>query len=159
LLGYHLPLDCHPVIGNNAAAARALRLKKIRPFGEYNGIKIGFSGEYHAALPRKEVFKRIYAVYHSRGLLLDYGAEFIKSIGIVSGGGASIIKDAVEHNLDLFITGEPAESVVQTAKEESINFAAVGHYASERLGIQALTRFLNKNLKVKAEFVDIPVPV
>ncbi len=160
LLGYHLPLDCHPRIGNNAAAARALGLKQLRPFGSHNGTNIGFKGLFHPGMIAAQVFERIKDFYGcTKPLIIPAGPGLIRKVGIVSGGAAANFKDAIREKLDLYITGEPAENVVQLAREENIHFVAAGHYATERAGIIALTNYVNKNFKVKAEFIDVPVPV
>ena len=116
-------------------------------------------GNYPGGLAKGRVFKRIQNLYKSKPLIIPAGPSLVRRAGIISVGGAHNIADAIENNLDLYITGEAAERVVQLSREENMHFVAAGHYASERLGIKALTEYINKNFKVDAEFVDLPVPV
>lgn len=152
LAAYHLPLDMHPVIGNNAMLAKKLGLKNIKPFGEYHGKMIGLRGS----------FARPVSV---RGLAKELGGECIstpdakaKTAAIVSGGAHRMLSQAERAGVDLYITGSRDEFVVEYCKEAKINFIAMGHYNSEKLGIMALKNYVSKKFRVAAEFVDIPNP-
>jgi len=159
LLGYHLPLDRHPIIGNNILGAKGLGLVSIKPFGENHGALIGYMGGFKKPVPAKDLFGRVNKLYGAKSQVFPYGPDMVKTIGIVSGGAANMVSDAVKHNLDAYLTGEVTESIVQESKEESIHFIAAGHYATERLGIRALGKHIASKFKIAVEYIDVPVPV
>ncbi|MBU0701807.1 Nif3-like dinuclear metal center hexameric protein, partial [bacterium] len=84
------------------------------------------------------------------------GKEKIKTIAIVSGGAAELVTDAVNKNVDLFITGESKLSSYYIAKEGKINVIFAGHYATETIGVQALSKVICEQFSVECEFVDLP---
>ena len=153
LLAYHLPLDKHPRVGNNAVAARKLGLKKIAGLGE-----IGLQGEI-ATITLPRLLKRVKALYGSDPLVFPSGPAKIKHIGICSGGAQSGVVEAIEMGLDAYLTGEASEQTMHLAKEGRIHFLAAGHYATEILGIRALGNLISRKFNVKVEFIDIPNPV
>ena len=159
LLGYHLPLDRHPRIGNNILAAKGLGLSNIKRFANYHGKEIGFCGTFKKALSPDDFFHRVNRLFGVRALAFPFGSRAIKTAGVVSGGAPRQVVEAVKERLDAYVTGEITESVVQYCREEGIHFAAAGHYATERLGIQALGKHLASRFKVDVKYVDVPVPV
>lgn len=159
LFAFHLPLDCHPQLGNNARAAIDLGLGNIKPFCKYRNSLIGFMGNLLTPLSIKECIKKFEEYYCHKGLLLPFGKKEIKSIGIVSGGAAEEVFYAKKESLDLYITGEPKESVFYLAKELEINVAFFGHYATEKVGIKALKEHIETILKVETEFIDSKNPL
>jgi len=159
LFAYHLPLDAHPEVGNNAQIARALHLQHTRPFGDYKGHEIGVRGQMS---PKKTInsFSRVVAeIMQHKPLIFPYGPDRISSVGIVSGGSDKNIHQAVEAGLDVFITGEVSEHIMHYAQEEKIHFIAAGHYATERFGVQALAMLINNKFNIPTQFIDIPNPV
>ena len=152
LAAYHLPLDKHPVVGNNACLAKLLALQDIKPFGDYHGTKIGVSG----TLPAPKSIKEIYEVLHGECLAL--GKDIVKNVAIVSGGAHDMFEQAIEEGADLYVTGSRDEYVVEHCREAEINFIAMGHYNSEKLGIQALMEYVNKNFKAQTKFIDVANP-
>lgn len=159
LLAYHLPLDRHAEVGNNAVAARALGLEELEPFAEYGGTPIGFHGRFPEPLAGGELVERCGAFYGQPPLLLGDGPERVATLGIVSGGGDRMLHDAIALGLDAYLTGEPKEWVTNVAREAGIHFLACGHHATERCGIQALGDHLAEHLGLEVEFVDVPNPV
>ncbi len=159
LFAYHLPLDAHEQVGNNAVIARVLGLVNLQPFGQYKGSFIGFHGELPQRLPAQDVFQRIKDQINPDALIFPFGAKEIKKVGIISGGAQKEVQQAVGQELDLFLTGEVSEHIFHYVKEEGIHFVAAGHYATERFGIQALGEHLQKQFAVTVEYVDIPNPV
>jgi dinuclear metal center YbgI/SA1388 family protein len=153
LLAYHLPLDKHPEIGNNALAAKQLELCNVATFGQ-----IGVMGETDA-MTFDQLLAKVRKLYESDPLVFPYGPEKITRIGICSGGCQRDLTLAIDSGLDAFITGEVSESTMHFAKEGHIHFIAAGHYATERLGIQALGDLIREKFKVKVSFLDIPNPV
>ena len=153
LLAYHLPLDKHPDIGNNVLAAKQLELRHIEPFGQ-----IGFMGTSEP-MTFEELLAQVRKLYKSDPLIFPYGPDEITRIGICSGGCQRDIALAIDSGLDAFITGEVSESTMHSAKEGHIHFISAGHYATERLGIQALGDLIREEFKVEVSFLDIPNPV
>ena len=158
LAGYHLCLDAHPEVGNNALAARGLGLEDLQPWCEYNGQAIGFRGRW-AGKPAAEAVAAVNAFYGSRSVEFLYGPELIRTVGIVSGGAQGELRNAIETGLDLFITGEASEFVMHMAREGGIHFLGAGHYNTETLGIRALGEHLAARFGVEHRFIDLPNPV
>ena len=150
LLGYHLPLDAHPEIGNNALLATKLDIENLKPFGHHGGKPIGCYGDLAKEVSRPAILKRIEKALRGKVLHFDAGKQRVRRVGVISGGAASDVHEAIELGLDLFLTGEAQEPTYEICKEAGINFVAGGHYLTERPGIEALGE------KVQTEF-DLPV--
>jgi dinuclear metal center YbgI/SA1388 family protein len=158
--GYHLPLDAHPVIGNNALLCSELGFEPDpRPFGEVKGRPIGVIGRNRDGLEADALIRRVRDACRREPLVFDAGPDTVRSIGIVSGGGASEILAAVELGLDAFLTGEPAEHAMADAREGGLHFIAAGHYATETLGIRRLGELGAERFDLEHEFIDVPNPV
>ena len=158
LLAYHLPLDRHAEVGNNALAARALGLSDLRPFGEHEGVAIGWQGTFVEAIASEELVARCRELYGQEPLALG-AARPVRSVGIVSGGAQGDLLQAIAAGLDAFITGEASEWVTNVAREAGVCYVAAGHYATERLGVRALGEHLRDRFGLLVEFVDVPNPV
>ncbi len=158
LFAYHLPLDAHEIVGNNIQMAKQLELMDIEPFGDYKGMKLGFSGQVEP-ISSKKFFNRVKTLINEHALIFPFGPEKITSVGIISGAAQKEIQQAVLKGLDVYITGEVSEHIMHYAREEGIHFIAAGHYATERYGIIALSRHIKTKFKVDVEFIDIPNPV
>ncbi len=158
LAGYHLCLDAHAEVGNNALATRGLGLTDIQPWCEVSGVPIGFRGRCEPT-PAAEWVRRINSFYHSEALAFLYGPEAICSVGIVSGGAQRQIHDALAAGLDMYVTGEASEFVMHAAQEGGIHFVAAGHYHTERIGIRTLGEHVAQRYDIAVEFIDLPNPV
>ena len=152
LVAYHLPLDKHPTLGNNVGLAKLLGLKNLKPFGTYKGLKIGFKGNF----AKTKSFDSILKALGGEGL--NFGPKQIKTVAIVSGGAHDMLEEAIQEKADLYICGSRDEYVQELAREGKINFIAMGHYNSEKLGILALKKYIEKKYKVSTEFIDIKNP-
>jgi dinuclear metal center YbgI/SA1388 family protein len=160
LAGYHLPLDAHPVVGNNALLAERLGCERHEPFGEVKGVPIGRAGTFPGdGVPAAELFERVRAVTGREPTVFAGGPERVQRIGIVSGSAAELLPAAVAAGLDAFLTGEPREHVMADAHESGIHFIAAGHYATETLGIRALGDWLAERFGIEHHWVDLPNPV
>ena len=159
LIAYHLPLDRHPEVGNNAVAASALGLGEVEPFGVYEGLSIGFKGVLPSATPVAEIETRCKAIFEQPPLMFDFGPDLVRSVGIISGAASRSLHDAIHEGLDMFITGEPSEWTMNVAREARCHFVAAGHYATERLGIKALGAHLETKFGLEVEFIDVPNPI
>jgi dinuclear metal center YbgI/SA1388 family protein len=159
LAGYHLPLDAHPEVGNNAILARELGCVDVEPFGAYKGMSIGRRGRFPEPLTASELRERVHAVTGRAPLLLGRGPERIGSIGIVSGSAADTLNEAVAAGLDAFLTGEPREHITAEAAEQGVHFVAAGHHATETFGVRALGELLAGRFAVEHVFFDQENPV
>jgi dinuclear metal center YbgI/SA1388 family protein len=160
LAAYHLPLDAHMQIGNNALIAAGLGLEEPQPFGRHSGrevgVRAGFAGEGIAA---QELVGRVATLTEREPLAFLDGPPMVRSVGIVSGGGARSVYEAIELGLDAFITGEPAEWASALARERGIHFIAAGHYATETFGVTALGQHLATRFGVRHTDVRVINPV
>ncbi|ACS84940.1 type 2 GTP cyclohydrolase I [Musicola paradisiaca] len=154
LYGYHLPLDAHPQVGNNAKLGELLEanilgaIDVLLPYGELREPKSGTALRQHleSALGR--------SVLHCG----DNAPAKITRIAWCTGGGQSFIEQAAEFGVDAFVTGEVSEKTIHTAREMGLHFFAAGHHATERAGIQALGEWLAAQHGFEVTFVDIPNP-
>ena len=155
LLAYHLALDAHPTLGNNAALADALDVEVEGPFAE-----VGQGGRLRKPTGIGELVGRIRESVGSREpLVFAHGPERIERIAICSGGAGVELIRAAHEGYDLLLTGEPEEPSLQTARELGIHFVAAGHDATERLGVQALARHLAERFALEWEFIEVENPV
>jgi dinuclear metal center YbgI/SA1388 family protein len=159
LAAYHLPLDAHPEVGNNALLCGLLGFEVAERFGEARGASIGFVGRSEAGIPLEELTAAIERELGRAPLVQGRGPERISSIGVVTGAGAGAVHEAVAAGLDALITGEPAEHVMADAEEGGLHFIAAGHYATETLGIRRLGDLVAERFGVEHEFIDVPNPV
>lgn len=158
LVAYHLPLDAHPSVGNNALLIDELGLAIDESFGEYRGRPIGFVAT-SPGTSGDELATTIASRLGREPLHLAYGPERIERVAVIAGSAPDYIEAAAAAGCDAFITGEPAERVNSAAKELGIHFYAAGHHATEKLGVQRLGEALVEHFGVTHEFVDIPNPI
>ena len=160
LVAYHLPLDAHPEVGNNALACAALGLEPAERLGEHRGRPIGFVGRSEAGVDVAELRERCRAAFGGREPLIQGdGPDVVRSLGVVTGAAHGYLADAIDRGLDGFLTGEPAEHALADASECGLHFVAAGHYATETFGVRALGDLLAERLGVEHTFVDLPNPV
>lgn len=159
LIGYHLPLDAHSEFGNNARGLRGLGCSRLEPFAEFEGRKIGFHGHLAESIDPDELLERCTDLFGAEASAFLSGPDRIETIGMVSGGGSKALYEAIELGLDVFITGEPTEWVMNVASEAGIHFVAAGHYRTEVLGVRALGEHLADRFGLDVEFVDVPNPI
>lgn len=158
LCSWHLPLDKHPVCGNNARLLRMLGAGKLKPFGTYHGETIGFSGTFPKPLSIGDVAAALAIKLDAEPLCFRFGTDKIRTAAAVSGGGAGMFGQAAEAGLDLYLTGETGEFVQELARETRCNFIAAGHYNTEKPGVIALAEVLARKFRVGTEFIDVPNP-
>lgn len=160
LVAYHLPLDAHPAVGNNALIADALELAGRRPFGPERGQSLGFAGTLPGeGLSPAAFVDAVGAAIGQAPLAFLHGPDTVRTVGVISGGAADMVTAAAELGLDAFITGEPAERSQGMAEELGVHFLAAGHHATERFGVRALGDHLAAEFGVDHVFVDIANPV
>ena len=160
LYAYHLPLDAHPVLGNNAQLANLLGISVQRPLEVDDPRSLGLVGELDVPLSGEEFAERL-AQRLTRQPLFCPGRSGgpIRRIAWCSGGGQSFIGLAAEQGIDAFMTGEASEQTIHVAREMGIDFFAAGHHATERYGVQALGHWLATEHGLDVSFVDIDNPV
>jgi putative NIF3 family GTP cyclohydrolase 1 type 2 len=146
-------------VGNNALICKGLGLERGTPFGEAKGAPIGWIGTAADALSIDRLVERSTALFGSPPLVFDSGPAEIRRVGIVSGGGSSILDEAIALGLDAYVTGEPTEHVMADAREGGIHFLACGHYASETFGIRRLGELLAERFGVEHRFIEVPNPI
>jgi dinuclear metal center YbgI/SA1388 family protein len=154
LAAYHLALDAHPEIGNNVLLARELGLDVDAPFAE-----IGVGGRFAEPPMISDLASLAARVVGREPLVFAEGPERIRRAAVVTGGGAQYLSRAAADGYDVLVTGEAAEPTMMTARELGIHFVAAGHYATERLGVQALAARIGERFGVGWEFVELENPV
>ena len=162
LYGYHLPLDAHPVLGNNAQLARILELN---PSLDENGNPITHDasdllwvGETNS-MSLEDFSKKIEDKLGRKPLIVGNKQQNIKKLAWCTGGAQSMMQTAIDLGVDAFITGEASEQNFHQAQESEVAFIAAGHHATERYGVQALGQEIAKQLKLNVEFIDIDNPI
>jgi dinuclear metal center YbgI/SA1388 family protein len=160
LAAYHLPLDAHLELGNNALLARALGAEELHPFALHRGEPIGVLAELaDGGIAASELFERARDVTAREPVVFDAGPAHVQRVAIVSGAGADYLGDAAAAGAEAFITGEPAERSMAQARELGLHFVAAGHYATETFGVRRLGEHLAKRFELRHVFLDVPNPV
>ena len=160
LAAYHLPLDAHPEIGNNALIRDGLGFDPSpEPFGLARDRPIGVVGRSAEGVGADGLVERVRTLTERDPLVFAAGPDPVHSIGIASGAGASMVHEAVSLGLDVLLTGEPAEHVMADAREGGLHFIAAGHYATETFGVRRLGELVAERFDVAHEFIAVPNPV
>lgn len=159
LYAYHLPLDVHPQLGNNAQLAKLLNITDRRPLEAWDKRSLGRVGKFEQVVSAELLAKRIESVLARKPLHIDGGKKEIKSVAWCTGGGQDYITIAAEQGIDAFISGEISERTVHIATEMGIHYFAAGHHATERYGVQALGDWMASELDLDVHFKDVDNPV
>ena len=159
LLAYHLPLDAHPELGNNARLAQRLGVSEQGRFGAAGGPDLACFGTLETALSVADLSARIGDALGRQPQCVDSGPQTIRSVGWCTGAAQSYLEEAARRGLDAFISGEISEPTVHIAREYGIHYFAAGHHATERYGVQALGEHLARRFAIEHTFVDIENPV
>ncbi len=155
LLGYHLPLDAHPELGNNAGLAKLLGLVSEGVMDEQG---VGNYGLLKNPCSLGEFEKRVETALDRKPLAIAGGDHHVKRIAWCSGGAQKYLKAAAELGVDAYLSGEISENTVHEARELGVHYIAAGHHATERLGAQVLGQFLADHFDIVHQFIDIPNP-
>ncbi|MDR9830822.1 Nif3-like dinuclear metal center hexameric protein [Vibrio sp. FNV 38] len=160
LLGYHLPLDIHPELGNNAELARLLDIK-VEGGLEGHSQSVAMFGRLKQAMTGRQFAEHIAETLDRKPLHIapENDAKMVETVGWCTGGGQDYIELAAQHGLDAFISGEISERTTYSAREQDIHYFAAGHHATERYGIKALGEWLAQEYGFDVDFVDIDNPV
>ncbi len=158
LLAYHLPLDAHPVLGNNAQLAKKLGLQMQACFGEQD---LGFMGERADGLAFADAQALASTVGKALGrepVCVPGDGRLVRRVAWCSGGAQSYFEAAIAAGADAFITGELSEPQAHLARETGVAFLACGHHATERYGAAAVAAHVAEQLGITHQFVDIDNP-
>lgn len=160
LYGYHLPLDIHPELGNNAELARLLDIE-VEGGLEGHPQSVALFGRLKQPMSGAEFASKINSVLSREPLHIapENAEKMIETVGWCTGGGQDYIELAAQHRLDAFISGEISERTTYSARELDIHYFAAGHHATERYGIKALGEWLASEHGLNVEFIDIDNPV
>ena len=174
LYSAHLPLDAHAEVGNAAVLARELGVESLEPFGDYNGTPVGWRGTVRGSVagaghdgttghggagggaPVTEVAERLAAATGSEVRILPGGPEMIATAGVVTGAGASALREAAAAGVDLLVTGEAQHHHAIEAAELGVTVLLGGHYATETWGVKAVARVIEDHFGIVGRFVDSP---
>lgn len=155
LYGYHLPLDGHPTLGNNAALGQLWQIADAAAIAPYDLL-------WQGRLPSVSADEFAQTLCDSLGrepLLIDGGKHPINRIAWCSGGAQGYLEKAVALGVDAFVSGEVSEKTFHEAKEYGIHYFAAGHHATERGGVKQLAEHLNNTTSLTCEFIDLYNPV
>ncbi|MBN1351738.1 Nif3-like dinuclear metal center hexameric protein [candidate division KSB1 bacterium] len=153
LLAYHLPLDAHPQLGNNARILAELKLAQSA------AVDVGFIGEYQRSLAFADFITLIREKITPEPMVFHFGAEAVKRVLVISGGSSYSYGIADNFCVDTFICGDMKENFVREIEETGLNVINAGHYNTEKFGIQALCGLIREEFDVSCQFIDIPNPV
>lgn len=155
LYSSHLPLDIHGEVGNNVLMASALGMAEVDSFGSTQGSQtIGVIGPYSRSL--KDLTGRITEVCGNSPVVIVGGPERVEHLAVITGAGGSLIGDAVRAGADTFVTGEGNHHTYHEALELGINLVYAGHYATETLGVRALSERVAAHFGAEHVFFDVP---
>ena len=150
----HLPLDLHPVVGNNAQLARALGLENARAFLQKKGRPMGV--EAAMGIDLVELTSRLQHSLGGEVRCFAHGPERTARIALVTGAAGSEIYEVARQGIDTFITGEAPHWAAVAAQELGLNLLLGGHYATETFGVKALAAHLSDRFDLPWEFIDLP---
>jgi dinuclear metal center YbgI/SA1388 family protein len=162
LIAYHLPLDVHPSLGNNAQLGKLLDLENVAPITKNKPMGIIMAGQLTNPMTHTEL-SDLLSNRLQRSAVSIGNKNSISTIAWCTGGGQDFIDDVVGETLngltiDAFVSGEISEQTTHSAREQDIDFFAVGHHATERYGAKALGEWLQQEYSLTVEFVDIDNP-
>ena len=156
LYAFHLPLDAHPEIGNNAALARTLGFEAEGRFGEQD---LGWHGRPQDALTVAGLAQRIAERLGRDPLVVGDPGRPVERIAWCTGAAQGYLEDAVQLGVDAYLSGEISEQTVHCARESGVAYLAAGHHATERYGVQALGDHLAERFGIEHRYIDIDNPV
>ncbi len=178
LAAYHLPLDAHPQLGNNALLAHALGAEQREPFALHHGEPIGClatlpghgmpadpqrgapaDADPGHGMPADDLFARVRGITAREPLVLGAGPARVRRLAIVSGAGGDYLADAAAAGADALLTGEVPERATTHARELGLHLIAAGHYATETFGVRRLGELLAQRFGLRHVFLDVPNPV
>ena len=158
LYAYHLPLDAHPELGNNAQLGKVLGLQANAWCGDQNLVSVGEALEGKTFGNADALASHVQAVLGRNVTCIAPSSKSIRRIAWCSGGAQSYFESAVAEGVDAFITGEISEPQAHIAQETGVAFLACGHHATERYGAPAVAAHVANALGISHQFIDIHNP-
>lgn len=156
LYAYHLPLDAHPELGNNAQLAKIMGWQAEGRFGEQ---ELGWLGSLPNAMSAGSLEVELSCKLERKSLLIGERERKLKKLAWCTGGAQGWFEAAIDAGVDAFISGEISEPVVHLARESGVSYIAAGHHATERYGVKALASHLAQHCDIEANFVDVDNPI
>jgi dinuclear metal center YbgI/SA1388 family protein len=156
LYAAHLPLDAHPVVGNNAVLAKMMDVTVEEWWNMPTGVPIGVYGTVQEGTTLEAFVGRVGAALNTKPRVLAYGPAEIKNVAIISGFGIDEAAEAKALGADTFLTGETSHANYWSASDYGLNIIFAGHYATETVGVQALGRHLGEKFGLALKFFDFP---
>ena len=159
LIAYHLPLDAHPEVGNNAQLGKLMGWQVEGSFASLGKHDIVLNGVLPVAMSLAELTESIETRLNTSVLSISCGDRPVETIAWCTGAAQNYIEQAAARGVDAFVSGEVSEHTFHFAREAGIHYIAAGHHATERYGVQALAGVIEKQFGVRQQFIDIPNPV
>jgi dinuclear metal center YbgI/SA1388 family protein len=160
VLAWHLPLDAHPEVGNNVSLCEGLGMKVVDWFAPHSGVNLAVIGEYEVALPWSDFLAQLEKVVGTPRDVFAYGDQLIKRVGICTGAAPGEFEGLAEDEAaQVYLTGEARENTQSAVQDLNFNFIAAGHHQTEKFGPRALGYWIESNLGLEVEFVDVVNPV
>ena len=157
LFACHLPLDGHPVYGNNAQMAMKLGMLEVRPFAPYRGVNVGVRGDFPVPMTAQEIIRKLGIRENDTNFAVNCDSRAFTNAAIVSGSGAGDVYRAMEENIELLITGESRYTTVNDCIEAGTAMLCLGHYETETFGVKAVMEMVKKEMGLETCFIDIPL--
>ncbi len=159
LLAYHLPIDCHPELGNNACMAKRLALSDVKSHAVAGTPDLLWTGRLSEALTADAFRAKIQSIYQREPQCVLGGKKSIQHLAFCTGAAQDLIEQASALGVDAYISGEISERTYYQAKELGLDYFACGHHATERDGIKALGEHLAQHFGVEHAFIDSDNPI
>lgn len=153
LAAYHLPLDAHSEIGNNAQIMKRLNIEPIKP------VEVGFLGRLNGPVPLEVFAETVNKELQTISQVFPFGPQHVQRVLVMSGSSSKYYQLVLDNDADTFLGGDMKENVVRELEEVRLNFVHAGHYNTEKFGVQALGEKLNQQFNLYCKFIDIPNPV
>jgi len=159
LFAYHLPLDIHPVYGNNAQLAKLLNINVTGPLEPGNEQSVSIRGELDKPISGEQFANIITEKLNRECVHVAPDVDKpVKTLAWCTGGGQGFIELAAEQGVDAFISGEISEQTTHVAREMGLHYFAAGHHATERYGAMSLADYISNELNLDCQFIDIDNP-
>lgn len=159
LYAYHLPLDCHPVIGNNACIGQRLEVLDVQMHPAGKTANLLWTGALHTPITIRQLSERVGGILNREPLCIKGSTKLVQRLAWCTGGAQDFIEDAYRLGVDAYLSGEISERTYYQAKELGIHYLSCGHHATERYGIQALGEHLVEKFNLVHQFIDNLNPV
>ena len=156
LFAYHLPLDLHPEVGNNARLGALLGWEEKARFGDQD---LGWLGQPASVASAESLASELSQRLGREAMLVGDGERQVRRVAWCTGGAQGMFEQAIAAGADLYVSGEISEPTVHLARESGVPYVAAGHHATETHGIRALAAHLAERFSLETRFVDLDNPV